>query len=314
MKKTCFSLIWGVMLFFAHSNLLAQSIDFLKAYEDKKIVSVIESKSETRQKDGSLQNNDPIPMTVVKAKGQTTLKKTLLIKPDKKNNKWIVSVTINTLRISNQTDARTTIYDSDNTFERDEVATIMASEYDPIIGKPLSVYYDKNGKISDTISFVKGIEKIRRYTLADFLGNNADIINNTVLFTFPTTWRIGESWADSSKTNLSQVKNFFEVTSISGKSATVSFRGQLNILPQRSFKSTLNTTPNEAKKQGRVEASNLTETATHEGEMVVNIDTKLINTITIRKQNIREMTVMGSKIETQSIVETTLTNTVQAIK
>jgi hypothetical protein len=291
----------------------SQTPAFLKAYENKKIISLVESRSETKQKDGTQPSSDNIPMSVTKTKGKTGMWKEVSIQFDKKKNQWLVGTMVKRLQITNETTARTTAYDSENTFERDEMTTVIGSEYDPIIGKVFAVHYNDEGTISDTASVVKGIEKIRRYNLNNILGGEITLLGNILLLKTPH-WQVGEQWIDSLKTGSEYVVNNFEIKSIAGKSALIAFKGQISSVPQKPFKPMMSGNLNDAKKAGRIEATNLVETAIHEGEISVDMDTQFIHSITVRKQNNREMTVMGAKTETQGIVETKLTNTVQPIK
>lgn len=189
-----------------------------------------------------------------------------------------------TTRIKTETDngMLKSTYDSDNVFERDASATLLANRYDPLINKVLKVRYENNGMPIDTIVKPQLSSKSGSIILSNIKDWSYLFIHVPENF----VWKEKNSWKDSLLVDNVLVKAQYEVISIKDEIANLSIKGLNSTQKKISLRSMSTKANNEPSISDSI----------FEGKISVNIKNVLISELELNLNEEISFDAMGQKM------------------
>ncbi|MFT4030999.1 MAG: hypothetical protein QM669_01125 [Siphonobacter sp.] len=262
----------------------------LPAYANKKIVSIIKAEGSTGASDtpGPLMSG-AIPTSVVKTTSTANHSRTISIMPEASGYK--IARTFTRIFYRSKDSQSTSEYDSENLFERDQLASAQGQQYDPLIKKKHITSY-KPGEtttVLDTYDAIWIDDVPILVPIAELVGIVMPIANQKVLAP-------GYRWKDQFKLGNHRVSNEFKVVSVAKGVATVEINGQMDdeISPTSSFA------------YGNIVFIKTSYT----GTLHFNMDNLLITSGTFLTTIERSIQIMGSYNNSKSVVKSEITNTI----
>jgi hypothetical protein len=198
------------------------------------------------------------------------------------NNSVLVESQTTKIKIQTDNGMIKSSYDSDNVFERDASATLMANQYDPIINKTLKVSYQMNGTPIDTLAKLPLGSKGGSIILSNIKGWSFLFLHVPEDF----VWKEKNTWKDSLLVDNILVKTQYSVLSIQNGIGLLSIKG-LNS-PQKVF--SLRSKPTKAKDEPTISDS------IFEGKISVNTKNILIRELELNLNEEISFDAMGQKM------------------
>ena len=271
----------------------AQNNIDLSSFGDKKIVSVVETSSQSR-KIGEDDKNSRTEMIINENVRKTLNQQEISIK--QRDNYSLVNVQITKIKSETNINGTENNYDSDNPFERGEFATALGNQYDSFINKTLSLKCNKKGNIIDTVSKNINLKKVKSNAIPNLSENKlwANIFINS-----PNNfdWKIKNTWTDSLLVDGVSTVNQYEIQAIKTNIVTLKINGY-SIPPK----------PSGTKYGTSQDGTSINLITEYEGIITVDTKNNFIVEINLNKRTESEIKIMNLSTKNLSEVKVNLKN------
>jgi len=276
-------------------NSNAQKNIDLSAFNDRKIISVIETNSQSR-KIGDDEKNSKTRLVI--GDNATKMIKKQEVSIRRKEDYIVVNFQVTKIKSESSINGLENNYDSDNPFERNEFATALGNQYDPYIKKVISLKCDKVGNIIDTLSKNVNLKKVESKAIPNLSKNklwSSIFVNSPDNF----VWKANNTWTDSLLIDETFTINQYEVQTIKANLATIKING-FSIPPK----------PSNIKFGTSQDGMSNDLITRYDGVLIVDIKNNFITEINLNKQTESEIKLMNLSTKSLSEIKINLKNAV----
>lgn len=297
MKKIVI-LITGFMSMLV-SNADSQTLDLLKNYENKKILSVVNIHTKTGPKSEiKSSGKNTIEVTINKSEQEQNRQREVLFNANRSGTLKISLVIRKMLMTFQRPDSQKSIYNSDNTFERDQLANEIGRKYDAYVNKIVSTSIDRSGHVTSQDRVEKDFKYLWTNNIPIFstgeLWTSGIIFYNPSVRSYPTN----HYWNDTTLVDSRKIYTKYIVKAKNSDEILIH------------FKSIAKPPQSESYKIG--EANMSLKDEIYEGDLYIDISILLIKKASILKISEKEISIENSVGLIQAVTNYKIENTIRS--
>ena len=229
-----------------------------------------------------------------------TISRVLSVKKDKGDD-FLLERSVKRVQMTLLSVLGKSVYDSDNTFERDQVTSALGQRYDPYINKSFKVVYRPKSNSTDQTARDPRFEGLWSINMPTLLKETA--LQGILLPELPKTLAVGSTWVDSVTSGGNTTVNRYTVLKKDGDLWRLQLDSREAPVARQSQAAS------SATGAGGAPATGLVSTTTYKGELRVRLSSGFIEELRLTKESASRVTAAGQAIQNNSSATVLIQNT-----